>query len=75
MSEEAFKLVFTAAMLAVVFLLAGCWSWVSAYNEAATYRRLTGKEVTTWDALWVDLRVQESVNIPCRVRGSIYECR
>lgn len=33
----------------------------SSYMEASTYRRLTGKQVTTWDAIWVDLRVQEQV--------------
>ena len=26
--------------------------------EAAAYNRLTGASVTTWDAMWVDLRVQ-----------------
>lgn len=30
-----------------------------AYQEAATYERLTGKHVTWWDAMWVDLRVQD----------------
>lgn len=37
------------------------WKLFSAGQEAATYRRLTGNEVTTWDALWVELRVQDSV--------------
>ena len=31
--------------------------WLFAYMEAATYNRLTGQEVSTWDALWVNLRV------------------
>lgn len=29
--------------------------------EAATYNRLTGKNVSTWDAMWVDLRVSDEV--------------
>jgi hypothetical protein len=42
--------------LVVLFLL----SWVGgSYMEARTYSRLTGKDVSTWDAMWVDLRIQE----------------
>jgi hypothetical protein len=32
----------------------------SAYNESRTYNRLTGAQTTTWDALFVELRVQDS---------------
>ena len=36
-------------------------AWVfSSAMEARTYSRLTGKQVSTWDAMWVELRVQES---------------
>lgn len=34
---------------------------VPSYFEARTYSRLTGAKVTMWDAMWVDLRVQESI--------------
>ncbi len=47
--------------LAVVALLV---FWFQAHQEAATYRRLTGRAVTTWDALWVELRVMD-----CAPRG------
>lgn len=30
---------------------------VSSYFEASTYSRVTGIEVTAWDAMWVELRV------------------
>ena len=31
-----------------------------AHQEAATFRKLTGRtDVTTWDALWVNLRVDD----------------
>jgi hypothetical protein len=33
---------------------------VSSAMEAKTYTRLTGREVSTWDAMWVQLRVQAS---------------
>lgn len=46
-------------MLAVIFGALGLWQWFSAANESATYNRLTGAHTTTWDALWVELRVQE----------------
>ena len=29
--------------------------------EAESYTRLTGKKVNYWDAVWLDLRVQEGV--------------
>lgn len=48
----------SAAVLAIVtaaLLLAGwlTYSWM----EARAYNRVTGGSVTTWDALWLDLRV------------------
>ena len=30
-----------------------------AYQESRTYNRLTGAHTTTWDAIWVELRVQD----------------
>lgn len=30
----------------------------SAYQESRTYNKLTGAHTTWWDALWVELRVQ-----------------
>ena len=51
--------------MAAIFVITVCLFLVAvvvfAAFEADTYRRLTGKNVTTWDALWVDLRVQEPV--------------
>lgn len=41
-------------------VLIGTWIGLS-YMEARTFERLTGKHVTTWDAMWVELRVQEPV--------------
>ncbi len=34
---------------------------VPAYFESAAYNRLTGANTTTWDAIWLDLRVTEGV--------------
>lgn len=37
------------------------FAWGSAYYEAQAYYRVTGKKVSTWDAIFLDLRVQEGV--------------
>jgi hypothetical protein len=39
--------------------LLAAWLWFSASHEAAAFNRLTtGPSVTTWDAVWLDLRVE-----------------
>ena len=38
-----------------------CFQVFSAYMEAQTYNRVTGSNVSTWEALWVELRIQEGV--------------
>ena len=46
--------------LAALLLLLG-FSWIlPSYFEAKTYRKLTGANVSMWDAMWVELRVQEA---------------
>lgn len=40
----------------VLLFLGGWYGW--SYLEAQSYNRLTGSQVTTWDAMFVDLRVQ-----------------
>lgn len=32
---------------------------LSAHMESQTYNKLTGAHTTTWDAMWVELRVQD----------------
>jgi hypothetical protein len=48
----------------VVFFLVLAFSagtaWFSASQEAAAYKRVTGIEVSTWDALFLELRVDGS---------------
>jgi len=51
------------AILTIVFLVFGGGWWVfKSSQEAATYNKITGKQVTTWDAMWVELRIQEQVD-------------
>jgi hypothetical protein len=43
----------------ISFTFVGALTWISASNEAAAFNRLTtGPKVTTWDAVWLDLRVE-----------------
>jgi hypothetical protein len=41
---------------AACLLLPACYILASAM-EANAYNRVTGAHVTTWDAMWLDLRV------------------
>lgn len=34
--------------------------WFLAAQESSTYNRITGARTTAWDALWVELRVQDT---------------
>jgi hypothetical protein len=45
-------------IVAVVVLWLGWWTASSAM-EARAYNRVTGANVSTWDAMWIELRVQE----------------
>ena len=51
-----------AGLSVPLFLMAavyGSVAWVSATQEAAAFNRVTtGPKVTTWDAVWLDLRVE-----------------
>lgn len=53
--SSALLIVFMLALFAGLLAL----KWFSAIQESRTYNRLTGAETTTWDALWVELRVQD----------------
>jgi len=42
-----------------LLVLAGFSIWpVQSYFEARAYNRLTGSDVSTWDAMWIELRVE-----------------
>lgn len=51
--EGAFWTIFIISVLAIVA--------IQPKFEADAYTKLTGKKVTYWDAVWCDLRVQESI--------------
>ena len=55
-----FLIRFAVAAIAVGAIL-GVWIGTSHY-EAKAFERATGKQVSTWDAMWLDLRVQEGIS-------------
>jgi hypothetical protein len=59
--EQTMKLVFAFMSLfsAIFIIVAAIWVGASAM-EARAYNRLTGNDVSTWDAMWVNLRVQDA---------------
>lgn len=57
------KSVATVFIFAIIILIAlsipvGIWVFRSAM-EARAFNNVTGKNVSTWDAMWIELRVQE----------------
>jgi hypothetical protein len=49
------------SLIALLIILGICsgFAWIAARNEAAAFNRFTdGPKVTTWDAVWLDLRVE-----------------
>ena len=38
----------------------------AAYQEARTFNELTGGNATTWDAIWVELRVVDTPHAPAK---------
>lgn len=49
----------TIAFGALIALAIWLFVWLPAEAEARAFERVTGKRVSTWDAVWLDLRVQE----------------
>lgn len=48
-----------AGFIIISFVLVGGFAWLFASQEAASYRKFCDRDVTTWDALWLDLRIDE----------------
>jgi len=55
LDPDNFVIVLPIGFLVVVSLI----TIVSFHMESATFNRLTGAHTTWWDAVWVELRVQE----------------
>lgn len=55
MEDIKFSIIVIITVLTIGVLL----SLFSPYQEAKSYRKFCETEVTTWDALWLDLRIDE----------------
>ena len=54
-------LIIASPFVAVGGVTIGVWVFQS-HMEAKAYNRVTGSDVTTWEAMWIQLRVQEGTN-------------
>lgn len=62
MSDDIKYIVSLVAVLAVIMGLAATVWIIKSWQEAEAYNRLTGKSVTTWDAMFLELRIQEQAD-------------
>ena len=59
MSKDVATIIVCSAFLSVIlFASVVCWV-IGSHFESKTYTELTGRTVTTWQAMWVQLRVIE----------------
>lgn len=54
----------TLSILVGALSIAGLAFIFASYQEARSFNRLTGSSATTWDAIWVELRVVEPSRAP-----------
>jgi hypothetical protein len=59
MRSSQAELIVSLVALLIAFAICGGFVWLQASHESAAFNRLTtGPKVTTWDAVWLDLRVE-----------------
>lgn len=51
------ELFWSAVFLAAVLIVIGTFWVYGASVEAETFTRLTGNEITAWEAMWVNARI------------------
>ena len=55
--EHPVRYIFCLLLGVAVFVFAN--AWIGAHFEAKAFENVTGKHVSTWDALWIELRVDD----------------
>lgn len=62
LSKETKETIGLFGLVGGLLLLLGCLAmtpWViSSYFEATAFNHATGADVSTWDAMWIELRVE-----------------
>lgn len=56
-NDKALNIIWMAIVIILFIVFPGICVF-SAHMEAKAYNRITGQHVSTWDAMWVELRVQ-----------------
>lgn len=56
--DKIIVIIITIIITLVLIIMPGSWI-AKSYFEAKTFNKITHSNVTTWDAMWVELRVQE----------------
>lgn len=57
--DKDLKALLMPVILLIFFVVFGLSHWVvRSYFEAQAYNRITGSNVSTWDAMYVELRVE-----------------
>lgn len=51
--------IFVVILIVLILIGGAAWTVVGWHMESKTYNRLTGASTTWWDAVWVELRVQD----------------
>lgn len=57
--DEAPSTVWSLMAFGLVMVCVVAFMVVSSFFEARAFNAVTGKNVSTWDAMWIELRVQE----------------
>jgi hypothetical protein len=58
--SETLEIIAWVGLLGAVVVCGTAFAVFRFHMESDTYNRLTGAHTTWWDAVWVELRVQES---------------
>lgn len=58
--ERNSDFIFASLGLFVVFAITVLIWIIGSSLEASSYNKLTGNNVSTWDAMWIELRVQDA---------------
>jgi hypothetical protein len=60
MDDETKEAIMIVIRIMAILLLMGAGVWIFRSDmEASAFNSVTGKNVTTWQAMWIELRVQE----------------
>ena len=60
--DKAIIKIIITILVGILFISTLGWIFQS-YQEAKSFNSVTGKNVSTWDAMWIELRVQDNATL------------